>query len=63
MIENSYGFHSLVCDFCGESEITAFENFQEALDFKSESDWETVKVDGELQDMCPECQQHGAFDV
>jgi hypothetical protein len=30
---------------------------KEAIDYKKENDWRSRKVNGEWQDICPECQE------
>jgi Fe2+ or Zn2+ uptake regulation protein len=55
MIDKSCGFYSLVCDNCGEELDEQFDDFYEAVEAKKENGWKSKKVNGEWQDICPDC--------
>jgi hypothetical protein len=47
----------LLCDNCGEEADVLFESFQEAVDYKKDSDngWRTIKdKNGAWCELCPE---------
>lgn len=46
----------LTCDCC-EHEVKYFDTFQEAVDYKKENGWQSVKDGSEWRDVCPDCQQ------
>lgn len=49
----------LCCDVCGEeAEPQGFEEFNDAVAYKKENGWKSIKHLGEWEDVCPECQ-HG----
>lgn len=56
--DGSYGnwgpTFSLSCDECGES-ADGFGDFNEAVEFKKEYGWKSVKEYGEWKDLCPAC--------
>lgn len=58
MINNTNGFYLLECDICGTDAPEVFDSFQDAVDYKKdpENGWKSVKVKGEWQDKCPDCQ-------
>ena len=57
MIETRYGRGVvLVCDVCGH-EIKYFDTFQEAVDYKKENGWKSVRDGNEWQDVCPDCRE------
>jgi len=55
---------ALSCDICCET-IDAhnehrqrhFDSFHKAVDYKKDNGWKSKKIDGEWQDICPECQK------
>ena len=60
MIDSEYGKYFLACDICGE-EITGFETFQDALDYKISEGWgskrgEQLDLKDGWIDVCPNCQ-------
>lgn len=57
MIDKSFGSYSLICDICGEEAKKEFDDFYEAVDYKKKEGWKSKKIDGEWQDVCPECQE------
>jgi Fe2+ or Zn2+ uptake regulation protein len=56
MIEQKqYNDYVLVCDRCGH-EVKYFNNFREAVDYKKENGWKSIKHDNEWEDVCPDCR-------
>ena len=57
--KNDSGF-ILYCDICGEqAEISnnkEFEKFQDAVKYKKQYCWKSIKHQGMWEDICPECQ-------
>lgn len=45
----------LECDKCGFCVEEDFEEFYDAVNYKKDNDWKSVKIDGSWQDRCPEC--------
>ena len=58
MIEgnDSLGYE-LICDECGEV-VDGFEEFMDAVEYKKENNWKSVKVNGEWLNICPDCSKH-----
>lgn len=56
MIDREYNKFRLVCDVCGNEE-TGFDYFDEAVEAKKELGWVSRRVNGEYQDICPDCQE------
>jgi hypothetical protein len=59
MIDSEYGKYTLVCDICGE-EVTGFDTFDDALDYKTEEGWkskqgEQLDLKEGWIDVCPNC--------
>jgi hypothetical protein len=47
----------LSCDHCEEPADETFESFQEAVQFKKDNGWKSVKdVDEQWHDLRPDCQ-------
>lgn len=57
-IESNGGIHTPICDLCGEELPSEFD-FYDAVDAKKREGWKSMKVDGEWQDICCECQRNG----
>jgi len=55
MIEKNGGKYHLVCDNCGEEHDEDFDSWDEAVDFKRESDWFSKIHGGGWADICPSC--------
>lgn len=52
------GIYSLMCDICcDEFKQETFSTFSEAVEFKKNNGWKSKKIDGEWQDICPDCQK------
>jgi hypothetical protein len=49
----------LKCDICGIIETEMFDSFQDAVDFKTDTNngWRSRKEDDEWLDICWECQE------
>jgi len=45
----------LICDYC-RKEIGGFQDFYDAVDYKKEHDWKSIKVLDEWTDVCPKCK-------
>ena len=55
MIEGDRDFgYSLECEVCGKT-IDNFETFYDAVEYKKENGWKSVKVNGAWEDRCPDC--------
>ena len=54
MIEKQGIFWSLQCDYCSNS-IEDLESFNEAVDYKKENGWASVKDGDYWIDKCPNC--------
>jgi hypothetical protein len=47
----------LSCDYCEEPAEETFDTFQEAVEFKKDNGWKSVKDKaGNWHELCPECQ-------
>jgi hypothetical protein len=47
---------TLTCDYCGDAADEWFDEFHEAVDYRKEYGWRTIKdKDGEFCDLCPAC--------
>lgn len=57
MIESISGSYILICDICGEGACKDFDDFYEAVDYKKKEGWKGKKINGEWQDVCPDCQE------
>lgn len=55
-IEKVGSDYILVCDVCGEKAPRYFDYFDEAAEYKNESDWKVVKDCGGWWDYCPGCR-------
>ncbi len=55
MIDKIKGKYYLICDICGEAAKEVFSTFDEAVDYKVDSEWISRKQDGEWVDICPDC--------
>ncbi|MDD3655054.1 MAG: hypothetical protein PHO01_12920 [Desulfotomaculaceae bacterium] len=55
MIDKIKGKYRLICDICGEAAEEVFSTFDEAVDYKVDSEWISRKQDGEWADICPNC--------
>ena len=57
MIEGSEDFgYTLTCDYCGEMCDENFNEFTEAVEYKKEYGWKSVKdKNDDWQELCPEC--------
>lgn len=56
MITRDNNGYKLVCDSCGY-EVTGFDTFQEAVDYKKENDWKSKKCEDEWEDNCTNCRE------
>jgi hypothetical protein len=55
MIERSGDEFELICDHCEDS-VDGFDGFYEAVQYKKDNDWKSVKSDsGEWYELCPDC--------
>lgn len=51
-----YGITILSCDICEYSpEDVGFETFKEASQWARAHNWQTRKVDGDWENLCPDC--------
>ena len=57
MIDKSCGFYCLFCDICDEEADDSFYEFHDAVEYKKQNGWKSMKINGQWQDICPDCQQ------
>ena len=57
MIDKQSGRYHLACDVCGEEIDETFDDFYDAVQHKKDNGWKSQKVNGEWEDVCPECQE------
>jgi len=50
------GKFELVCDTCGYT-VTGFDNFMEAVDYKKENEWKSIKTPDGWEDACDNCKE------
>ena len=50
------GMFVLNCDICGEQSTKAFYEFMDTVNYRKFTGWTSQKVNGEWEDVCPECQ-------
>ncbi len=55
MIDNQFGNHVLICDFCEEESEEYWDTFQDAVDGKKEVGWSSQRTSKGWKDICPEC--------
>ena len=55
MIDKDFTGFTLYCDLC-DSEGGPFDYFDEAVEAKEENKWKSRKINGQWQDICPDCQ-------
>ncbi|GIW49177.1 MAG: hypothetical protein KatS3mg079_653 [Caloramator sp.] len=55
MIDRQYGKYVLVCDYCGEE--IEFKTFDEALEYKKENGWRSIKHSDGWETICEECRK------
>lgn len=55
-INYEYGERVPTCDICGEA-LPPVEKYQNARGAMRESGWIRMRVDGEWEDYCAECQE------
>ena len=63
MIEGSedYGY-TLSCDHCEDEVEETFDTFMEAVAYKKENGWRSIKSkSGEWNEICPECAEDQAI--
>lgn len=58
MIERTgTGDYELICDHCEEVADEDFSEFQEAVQYKKDNGWRSLKTNmGDWKDLCPDCQ-------
>ena len=56
--KEDYDAFSLTCDHCEEEAEETFETFEEAVQFKKDNGWRSVKnvFENTWSDLCPDCQ-------
>ncbi|MCE5220206.1 MAG: hypothetical protein LLF98_02765 [Clostridium sp.] len=56
MIEKINNTYKIVCDSCGEIFSDNFYTFPDAVDYKKNNAWRSVKVsEGNWNEICPDC--------
>ena len=49
--------YELTCNHCEETVDESFDSFQDAVQYKKDNEWKSVKdKDDAWQDLCPSCQ-------
>lgn len=56
MITKTFDKYELICDICGEAAEEEFIDFYDAVEYKRQNRWRSIKEQGEWKDVCPECQ-------
>ena len=57
--DSGFGY-ILICDHC-EEEFDGFDTFDDAVSFKQENEWRSVKSrGGDWYELCPECAPENA---
>jgi len=56
MIVKEYGKYYIECDCCG-CYIPGFVNFDDAIDYMKEGNWEAIKNEDGWVNYCPECRE------
>lgn len=56
MIERVGLTYELICDECGET-VNDLSSFDDALEYLHDSPWETTKVQGVWENLCPGCKK------
>lgn len=54
-IDNFQGMYTPTCDIC-HAELPAEFDFYDAVNAKKREGWKSRKVDGQWEDICPDCQ-------
>ena len=58
MIEKINNIYKIICDSCGEVFPDNFNTFHDAVDYKRNNNWRSVKVsEGNWNEICPDCQE------
>jgi hypothetical protein len=57
MIDKEYGKYIIACDVCTNEMDATFETFQGAVDGRGSEGYEALMINGQLVDVCPECQE------
>jgi len=57
MISNFSGLYALTCDICGEDAPETFDDFYDAVQYKKDEGWKSLKNNGDWEDVCPDCQE------
>ncbi len=52
------GAFILICDNCGEEFDELFDDFYDAVEAKKYYGWKSKRINGEWEDVCPECQEY-----
>ena len=57
MIEKMNNIYKIICNSCGEIFKNEFDSFYDAVEFKKNNHWKSVKVaEGKWNEICPDCQ-------
>ncbi len=51
---NNYEGYELECEVCGKV-VDCFDEFLDAVEFKRQNGWKSVKINGVFEDHCEEC--------
>lgn len=57
MIERIDSSYYLTCDICGEEHSVEFDCWDDAVEAKKEDGWKSKRINGEWNDVCPDCQK------
>lgn len=63
MIERApEGHYVLTCDYCEDDVEEYFDSFMDAVHFKKDNEWKSVKTrNGAWKELCPECAGDAAI--
>lgn len=58
MIEKTSDRYDLQCDFCS-NRIEEFDTFMDAVEYKKQNRWRSIKSGDDWSDSCPNCNRSG----
>lgn len=50
------GKFEMICETCGYS-VSGFDSFNEAVEYKKENDWRSLKTSDGWEDVCSDCKE------
>ena len=57
MIDYEEGYYIVGCDHCTHGSYRSFDTYAEAEENRSIEGYKMVLIDGEMVDLCPDCQE------